>query len=38
MTAVDLVLPVLAPVIAYIGFVAVALLGMAMLHMIGKSN
>lgn len=38
MTAAELLMPVLAAVVPYIGFVAVGLLGMAMLHMIGKTN
>jgi hypothetical protein len=37
-TAESLILPILAPVVSYLGTIAVALLGMAMLHMIGKSN
>jgi len=38
MTAADLVYPVLGPVAAFIVFLAVGLLGMALLHMIGKTN
>jgi hypothetical protein len=38
MTAVDLIYPVLGPVIGFLGFLAVGLLGLAMLHMIGKTN
>jgi hypothetical protein len=38
MTAADLIYPVLGPVATFIGFLAVGLLGLAMLHMIGKTN
>jgi hypothetical protein len=38
MTAAELVFPVLGPVVTFICFTAVGLLGLAMLHMIGKTN
>jgi len=38
MTAAELLMPVLAAVFPYICFVAVGLLGFALLHMIGKTN
>lgn len=38
MSATDLVYPILGPLVGFIGLIAVALLGMALLHMIGKSN
>jgi hypothetical protein len=38
MTAGDLVYPVLGGVAAFICFMALPLLGMALLHMIGKTN
>lgn len=38
MTAADVVYPVLESVALFICFMAVPLLGMSMLHMIGKTN
>lgn len=38
MTATELVYPVLGSVAAFIAFMAIPLLGLAMLHMIGKSG
>lgn len=38
MTAPDLLLPVLGAVAAFICFLAIPLLGLSMLHMIGKTN
>lgn len=38
MTAAELILPVLGPVVGFIGFLAVGLLGLSLLHMIGKTN
>jgi hypothetical protein len=38
MTASELVLPVLGAVVPFICFIAVGLLGMSLLHMIGKSS
>lgn len=38
MLATDLVLPVLEHVFAFVCFLAIPLLGMSLLHMIGKTN